>query len=128
MRFPFKMKTHHFINVHAINMIGAEHCHDVRIEIIDEIDILIDGVCRPLVPSFSRPHLRRDDGNKVVLDPTSNAPGLSQMFDQRLGFILDENVNGQHAGIDEITQHEVDDPILSSEGDRRLAPEGRQGH
>ncbi len=39
-------------------MVGAENGDHMGIRLFDEIDVLVDGVRRPLIPGFiARPHL-----------------------------------------------------------------------
>src|SRR5579872_1870609 len=43
------------------------------------------------------------------------------MLQQRLAEELSENVNRVNAGIDEVAEHKIDDPVLPSEGNRGLS-------
>ena len=46
---------HHAGDVHAVDVIGAEDRHHVRVGLLDQVDVLIDGVGRSLIPGLVRP-------------------------------------------------------------------------
>ncbi len=45
----------HVRDVHAVDVIGAEDGHDVRLGLFDQIDVLVDGVGGALIPGLVRP-------------------------------------------------------------------------
>src|SRR3972149_6294516 len=47
--------------------------------------------------------------------------------EKRLRLVLGQHEGGGDVGIGKVAENEVDDPILPTEGDRRLAPLGGQG-
>ena len=49
------------------------------------------------------------------------------MLEQRLAAELGEHVDRVDAGVDEIAEHEIDDPVLASEGNCRLGALAREG-
>ena len=61
------MKLHHLTDVHAVDMVCSKDRYDIRFELLDEVDVLIDRVRRPLVPGLSGTHLCRDRGNKILI-------------------------------------------------------------
>ncbi len=44
----------HVRDVHPIDVIGAEDRDDVGLGLLDEVDVLVDGVGRSLIPGFAR--------------------------------------------------------------------------
>ena len=106
-------------DVHAVNVIGAEDGHDVRVRLLDQIDVLEYGVGGSLVPGFvGRAHLRRHGNDELVLQKAAELPGFVEVLQQRLAAELGKHVKRIDSRIDEVAQHEVDDAILSSEGNR----------
>jgi len=108
----------HAGDVHAVDMVAAEDGHHVRIGLFYQVDVLVDGVGRALVPGFTgRAHLGRHRNNELVLEEASELPALAEVLQQRLAFELGEHVDGVDARVDEIAEDEVDDAILPAEGD-----------
>jgi hypothetical protein len=54
-------------------------------------------------------------------------PTQLQVLEEGLRLVLSKNEDGPNAGVDEITQHEVDDTVLAAEGNRGLGSLGSQG-
>jgi hypothetical protein len=76
------VEVDHLIDVHAIDVVGAEHRHQVRGEIFDQIQILIDGVgCSP-IPDFTAAHLRGDHGDKLAAQEPTKAPPPGEVIDE----------------------------------------------
>jgi hypothetical protein len=129
-RVPGHVEVDHAGDVHAVDVIGPEDGHHVRVGLLDEVDVLQDGVGRTLVPCFAlRTHLRRHRDDEVGLQDSAELPSLAQMLEQRLAAELGEHVDRVDSGIDEIAEDEIDDPVLASEGNRRLgafSSEGKQ--
>ena len=48
------VKLQHLADVHPVNMVRAEDHHEVRIGLLDQIDVLIDGVGRAAIPVLAR--------------------------------------------------------------------------
>ena len=44
----------HAGDVHAVDVIAAENRHHVRIGLLHQVDVLVDGVGRALIPGFAR--------------------------------------------------------------------------
>ena len=59
----------HAGDVHAVNVIAAENRHHVRIGLLHQVDVLVDGVGRALVPGLARrAHLRRHRDHELRLE------------------------------------------------------------
>src|SRR5271157_1914186 len=130
LRVPGNVEGDHAGDVHAVDVIGAEDGHHVRVRLLDEIDVLQDSVGRTLVPGFGLgTHLRRYWDNKVARQQSTELPYLAQMLKQRLAAELGEHIDRVDSGIDEIAEDEIDDPVRASEGNRWLGAipsEGKQ--
>ena len=111
----------HAGDVHAVDVIAAEDRHHVRVGLFDQVDVLIDGVGRALIPGFAgRAHLRRHGDDELVLQQAAELPSFAQVLQQRLALELRQHVDGVDARVDEIAEDEVDDAILPAERDGRL--------
>jgi hypothetical protein len=75
------VKLHHAGDVHAVDVVGAEDGNQVRVGLLDEVDVLKDGVGRSLVPGFiSGAHLRRHRDDELVFEEAAELPALAQVL------------------------------------------------
>ena len=110
------VKINHAGHIHAVNMVRPKNRHQVGIGLLDQINILINRVGSALVPRLLfRTHLRRHVDDEVALQQPAELPALAQMLQQRLAKELSEHVNRVNAGIDEVAEDKIDDPVLASE-------------
>jgi hypothetical protein len=107
----FLMLVDHLPDIHAIDVIRAENGDQFGIVPFEQIQILIHAVGGALVPIFSRAHLRRHRNDKMFAKKIGRAPPTVQVFQQGLRFELGHDINRQDAGVDEIRQHKIDDPV-----------------
>ena len=115
------MEIDHAGDIHAVDVVAAEDGHQVRIGLLDEVNVLKDGVGSSQVPGFVlRTHLCRHIDDEVALQHSAELPSLAQMLEQRLAAELGEHVDRVDSGIDEIAEDEIDDPVFASERNRRL--------
>ena len=123
---PLSMwKLEHLLGIHAIHVVGAEDDDVVGVLVVDQVQRLVDGVGRAGVPARAEPLLgghRRD----VLAGKPGQPPVLRDVAIQRMRLVLREHADSQVSGIDEIGQHEVDQPVRAAEGNRRLGAVGRQ--
>ena len=113
----------HAGDVHAVDVIAAEDGHHVGVGLLHEVDVLIDGVRRTLIPGFILgAHLRGHRDDELILEQAAELPALAQMLQERLAAELRQHIDRINARVDEVAQHEVDDPILASKGDGRFGP------
>ena len=102
-------------------MIGAEDDDDVRLRLLDQIDVLVDRVRRAPVPGLAGgAHLRRHRDDELRAEDVGELPAVLQVQQQRLALELHQHVDREDAAVDEIAEHEVDDPVLAGERHRRL--------
>ena len=114
------MEVHHLPDVHPVHVVGTEHGHQIGMMVVDEIEVLIDGIGGALKPLRSFAHLRRHDGNELVGKNRRERPGAVDMLDQRLRLVLHQQIDRVDAGVDQVRQHEIDDAIASPERHGRL--------
>ena len=127
VRVVLPVEGHHLVHVHAVDVIRAEHGHQVGVEVVDQVEVLEDGIRAAAEPHLADPHLRRHDGDEVVRHQAARLPRDAQMLDQRLRHVLDEDVEREDAGVHEVRQDEVDDPVAPAERHRGLAALAREG-
>ena len=121
------MEIDHLADVHPVDVIGAEDHHQVRAMLLDQVDVLVDGVRGALEPVAAAHHLRRHHGDELLLQQGRDGPGLAHMLDQGLGLVLDQQIDGLDLGIDQIAEHEIDDAVARPEGHEGLESRRGQG-
>ena len=83
----------HAGDVHAVDVIAAENRHHVRVRLLHQVDVLVDGVGGPLVPRFAgRAHLRRHRNHELRLEQLPELPALAQVLQQGLAAELGQDV------------------------------------
>ena len=84
---------------------------------VDEADVLVDGVCRALVPVGALCLLIRRQGVHAAVQ-TVQIPGLAvaDVLVQLLGLILGRDTDGVDVGVHAVGQREVHDAVLTAEG------------
>ena len=117
----------HVRDVHPIDVIGAEDGHDVGAGLLDEIDVLVDGVGGSLVPVFAGgAHLRGHGNDELVFQNAADLPTFIEMLQQALAAELRQDVDRVNAGVDEVAQDEIDDPVFAAKRNGRLGAFLRQ--
>jgi hypothetical protein len=91
------MKREHLTNVHPVHVVRAEDGDHVGIVLLDEIQVLVDRVRRALKPFRAFAHLRRNDGDEVARNHRRKRPRPVHVLDERLRFVLDEQIDRVHA-------------------------------
>ena len=105
---------HHLLEVHAVHVIGAHDHHDVRLDILDDVDGLVDGIGGAEIPMLTETLLsghRRDVGAKQRRE----TPDLGDMAVKRMRLVLGEHHDLTVSGINQIAQREVDQTIYAAE-------------
>ena len=126
-RAAVDVRLHHLRGVHAVDVVGAEHHDDVGARVVDQVHRLVDRVGAAEVPLRSAPLLcrhRRD----VVAEQRRHPPGDRDVPVQRVRLVLRQHGAPQVAGVDEVRQREVDEPVAAAERDGRLRPVERERH
>jgi hypothetical protein len=114
-RVLFEVELDHLAHVHLVDVVGAEHDHHVGAKVLDQVEVLVDGVGCAAVPAFAHAHLRGDDGHEVGVR-AARAPRVLGVLDQRLRFVLRQHVDGSDTRVVHVRQHEVDDAVPAAEG------------
>ena len=109
----------HLTRVHPIDVIGTEHGDDVGRLVVDEVEVLVDGVGGALEPVRPATHLGRYRCD-VVVEHRREPPGLGDVAVEAVALVLGEHDDLQVAGIGEIRQREVDQSVRAGERNGRL--------
>ena len=115
----------HLLGVHAVDVVGAEHDDDVGPLVAQQVEVLVDRVGRALEPVRAAAHLR-GHRRHVVAQQRRQAPGGGDVAVQRVALVLREHDDPPVAGVDQVRQREVDQPVVAAERDRRLGAVERQ--
>ena len=124
-RAALDVELHHLLGIHPVDVVGTEHDDVVGILVVDQVQRLVDRVGRAGVPARAEPLLGRHRRDVFTGKPRK-PPVLRDVAVQRMRLVLRENADPQIARIDQIGQHEVDEPVGAAEGNRRLGPVRRQ--
>ncbi len=98
-----------------------------RTVVLDDVDVLVDGVGGALIPLRLRDALAgRQDVEALVALGAQEVPAALQVADQRVRLVLRGDADAADAGIERVGQREIDDARLAAEIDRGLgAPVGQ---
>ena len=111
----------HLADVHAVDVVGAEDDDDVRPLVVDQVQALEDRVGAAGVPARAEPLLRRHRGD-VVAEQLRHPPGLRDVPVEAVALVLRQDGDLPDLGVDEVGEHEVDQPVVAAERHRRLGP------
>jgi hypothetical protein len=113
------VEVEHLPHVHAVDVVGAEHEGVLGLLVGDDVEVLVDGVGRPLEPLRAVAHLGRDDLD-VLVEEGREAPGPLHVGVERLRLVLHQHLHLEDVGVGEVGEDEVDDAVAATEWDRGL--------
>ena len=109
------------LRVHPVDVVGADHHHQVGPLVVDQVQRLVDRVGGPGVPLRAEPLLGRDRGH-VVAEQDAHPPGLADVPVQAVALVLGQHADAQAAAVDQVGQREIDQPVEAAERDGGLGP------
>ena len=113
--------------VHAVDVVAREDDDVFGVILVDERHVLIDGVCRALVPvGFFLTLVGRQDLDAAVGAVEIPRQTVADVVVQHQRLILCQHADRVNAGIDAVGKRKVDDAILAPEGDCGLCGGFRQ--
>ena len=121
----FLVEREHRVDVHHVDVVAAEHAHVRRLLVEDEVEVLVHGVRRAAEPVRAAPHLRRDRIDELP-DVEREAPGADDVLDERVRLELREDLDLREAGVHEVVQDEIDDPVAPAERHGRFRAVARE--
>ena len=104
----------HLYRVHPVHMIGPEDGHEVGRVALDDVQRLVDRVCRAGLPVRAEPLLRRDRRH-VATQQVAQLPGGGDVPVQAVALVLREHVDPMDAAVDQIGHREIDQPVRAAE-------------
>ncbi len=113
----------HLARIHPVDVVGAEHDHDIRLIIVDEVQRLEDRIRGPRVPPGAESLLRRYRCD-VVVEQIAHAPGRGDVAVQAVALVLRENTDPQVTCVGQVRQDEIDQSVEAAERDGRLGAVG----
>src|SRR3954451_17551558 len=113
----------HLPRVHPVDVVRAEHDDVLRLLVVDEVQRLVDRVRRALEPPRPQP-LLGGHRRHVVAEQVGHPPRQRDVPVERVRLVLRQHDDAQVVGVDEVGQHEVDEPVDASERNRGLRPVG----
>ncbi len=113
--------------VHLVDVVSGEDEHEVRVLLLEGIEVLIDGIRCSTVPVFADSLLGRDDVDVLVQFGMEHVPSHLDVMGERLRLVLRQDMDPAYAGVEAVGESEIDDSIDASEGDGRLRPHIGEG-
>ena len=110
------VRLQHLCIIHAIDMVAGQDQNVIRIILVDEIHILIDGVGSSFVPVGAGTSLiRRKNAESAAGAVKIPRFPVADVLVERQGLILCQYAHGINAGVDAVGQGKIDDFVLPSE-------------
>ena len=113
--------------VHLVDVVAGEDQGVAGAGLLDRVDVLVDGVGRPLVPVLGDPLLRRDDLDVLVELAAEEPPALVDVAVQADGLVLGQDEDLAEVAVDAVGEGEVDDAVDAAERDGGLGSIAGQG-
>ena len=122
------VERHERLVVHLVDVIAGEDHHGVPGGLVEHVEVLEHGIRRPAVPvaRLSPPDVGLQETHSAGVPVQVPRAPLADVIVERAGVVLGEHHHVVDGGVDAVAQREVDDPVLATEGDRRLGPLLRQ--
>jgi hypothetical protein len=114
--------------VHLIDVVACEDENRLWTMLVNDVEILINGIGRAAIPDLAELLLRRDYIDELAELTVQVAPAALHMLDQGVRLILSQDEDLANARVDAVRQGEVDDAVLSPERRGRLRSLIRQLH
>ena len=115
------VELHHLLRIHPVHMVGPEHHDVVGVLVVDEVQRLVDGIGRTGVPARPEALLGRHRSD-VLPRQATQPPVLGDVPVQGVRLVLGQHADPQIAGVHQVGQHEIDESVGATEGDRGLGP------
>ena len=121
------VRVEHLAEVHAVDVVGADHDDDVGLLVVDEVEALQDGVGRAREPALAEALLRRHRGD-VRVEQGRHAPRLRDVAVEAVRLVLGQHDELPQPRVDQVRYREVDEAVLPAERHGGLGPVRREGH
>src|SRR5688572_20811402 len=101
--------------VHFIDVVACENEDGLGTMLMNDVEVLVNGVGRAAVPDLAELLLRRHDVDELAELAVQVTPAALHMLDQGVGLILRQNEYLADPGVDAVRQREIDDAVLAAE-------------
>jgi hypothetical protein len=111
----------HAAVVHFVDVVAGQDQHMRRLMRANDVEVLVDRIRGAHVPAvLVDTLLRRQQFDELTELATEKAPGLLQMLDQRMAFVLGQHADPADTRVDAVGQREIDDAELAGDRHTRL--------
>ena len=113
--------------VHGVNVVAGQDEHILRNCQVDEVQVLVDGICRTLIPvcSLLTGVGRQDEDTALTLIQIPGAAG-SQIVVQFQGAVLGQHAHLIDSRVSTVAQRKIDNTIFAAKRHGRLGDFLRQ--
>ena len=125
-RAPGQVPLDQLRRVHPVHVVGPEHGHQVGPLAADQVQRLVDRVGRSGLPVRPEPLLGRHRRH-VVVEQAVQLPGGGDVPVEAVALVLGEHADLPDAGVDQVGQREVHQPVQAAERDGGFRPVLGQG-
>ena len=114
--------------VHLVDVVPGEDEDELRVAVVDEVEVLEHGVSGPAIPLARSTALdeRLEQRHPAAAPVEVPGPADADVVDQGARRVLRQDADVGQAGVHRVAEGEVDDPVLATERDSRLRAHLRQ--
>ena len=121
------VELQHLVIVHLVNVVAAEDQYVIRVELLDELDVLVDGVGRAGIPFAGLAgHIGGQHIDTAVSKVQIPRGAAADIGVQQKRTVLGQHAHHVDAAVGAVAQRKVDDAVFAAVGDRGLGHVGRQ--
>ena len=114
------MEAGHLPDVHAVDVIGGKHRHQIGRVALDEVEIPMDGIRRSLEGHDGAAGFGEHHANGGIPTRGPGGPRRVDVLDQGSRLVLRQHVDRADPGVDQVAEDEIDDPVAGGEHQRGL--------
>ena len=114
--------------VHLVDVVAGKDEDELRVAVVDEVEVLEHGVSGPAIPLARSTALdeRLEQRHSAAAAVEVPGPSDADVVDQGARRVLRQDADVGQAGVHRVAEGEVDDPVLATERDSRLRAHLRQ--
>ena len=113
--------------VHPVHVVRSDHDDDVRLGVMDQVQRLVDGIGAAQEPALAHALLGRNGGH-VIAQLGGHPPGLGNVPVQAVRLVLGQHHDLQIAGIGQVREGKIDQPVTAGKRYGGFGPVCRQRH
>ena len=115
----------HLLIIHFVNVVAGENENVIRLLAADRINVLIDGVRRPLIPVLRDAHLRRQHLDEVAV-AHQRRPAAAHVAIQAERLVLRQHKHAAQVAVQAIGKRQIDNSVNAAERDGRFGAIARK--